>query len=105
MPFVVVASEPEPHLQIIARQQRNHRIAPLDHHDGPFLDDLTQTGVERLAQVVQAVDVEVVELEVRPSYSWAMVKVGLVIRSVTPSPMADPLGERGLARPHLAGQQ
>ena len=41
----------------------------------------------------------------RPAYWWAMVKVGLVIRSVTPRPRPEALGERGLARAHLAGQQ
>ena len=57
---VVAGSEGDAHLEVVVGQDREDGVAPLDEHHAAVVEHLGQPEVEGLAQLLEAVDVEVV---------------------------------------------
>ena len=74
-----------------------HAVAPLDDGDPVAADELVESEVVQLLQVIEAVDVEVARAAAGPSYRARAVNVGLTTGSVTPSARGEALGEHRLA--------
>ena len=51
---------------MVGRQGGDDRVAPLDEHDGVLVEHLAEAEVGDLAQVLEAVHVEVVQGEAGP---------------------------------------
>ena len=60
---VVAGAEGEPHLEVVVRQHGEDGVAPLDEHHAALVEHLGQAEVEGLAQLLEAVHVEVVHRE------------------------------------------
>ena len=73
-------------------------VAPLDHRDPTLVEQLREAEVEHLGEVLEAVHVEVVERRGAPRTA-AIVNVGLVMGSMTPSAAPKPWANAVLPAP------